>query len=213
MDNEKETRADLMRGLSPAFDCYEHVRVRHVVFSGHVLTADVIAVPKESPFSGLTLAFECKNPPASDDEAPRYRLGYWADAIHQASDYVYAVVEAGGSLKHLNGRRISSSFVFSTHLPFEMNADELELAKWKLEDLQEDLRIAFQTASRFRVGYSYSFLSKAGHPLNLSLHLGGEFWRSNWGFCGHALGILKGKRRLGSRKLDVLTELSGVDVK
>lgn len=63
MDNEKELRSELMAALSAAFTSWEHVPVRHAVFVSKVLVTDVIAVPLDPEYAGLTFAFEVKNPP------------------------------------------------------------------------------------------------------------------------------------------------------
>jgi len=76
MDNERELRAELMTALSPAFECWEHVPVRHVIFENKVLTADVIAVPRDDAFGRLTLAFEVKDPVARNGAKGVYDVPY-----------------------------------------------------------------------------------------------------------------------------------------
>ncbi|MCW2273198.1 hypothetical protein GJ654_03695 [Rhodoblastus acidophilus] len=205
MDVEKGLRAELIAALSIGFDCWEHVPVRHVVFTDHVLVADVVAIPHDQDFSGLTFAFEVKNPTVKKVREPPY----WTRAIHQAADYVYATPEAGSGIEQLAGRRISCAFIFPTNVL--ANPDIRTCGYDEVSDYNR-IQGAFEVAVHSKVGKAR--WEKAGRVEKgrLDLWLGNDVWRSDVGFRTHAPGILRGKRALGSRQVDILGELDGIDV-
>ncbi len=209
MDNERQLRAELMDGLSVGFECWEHIPLRHAIFQKRVLTADVVAIPREPEYCGLTFAFEVKNPPALEGSEKTYDASYWASAIHQASDYVYATLEPRPEQIFLKGRRISSAFVFPTTW---LSGLEMRRAEPEQHDALMRSYGAFELGVHYRVGKARWDTYQGGRARRLDLWLGGDVWRSDVGFKPHALGILKGKRRIGSQKLDILKELVGVDV-
>lgn len=185
MDPEKETRRKLMESLKNHFICYEEVQLRPALFPKHVIRCDVLAIPLNPVFASMTFAFEAKKPVKPDDTS------FWKRAIRQAADYVYATVDYKLGLEEIKGRRIGSSFIYPYILPTGKN-----------EPL---IGGYFELASYFRVG-RVSRDSKN----RLSMWVGNEVWRSDVGFTKPARGVLAGKRQLGSRKVDILSEFDGM---
>jgi hypothetical protein len=208
MDNEKELRAELMAALATGFLCWEHVPVRHAIFNKHVLVADVVAVPLDPDYAGLTLAFEVKSPLTRTSPKRHLDVPYWTRAIHQASDYVYATIEASSGVEHLYSRRISSAFIFPTTC---LRRDYMALDRCNLDYL---LRIegAFEASCHAKVGKASWHGGSKDTKGNLNLSLGNNVWRSDLGFREHAMGILRGKRPLGSQSIDIVRELPGTDL-
>ena len=206
MDNEKELRSELMAALSAAFTSWEHVPVRHAVFVSKVLVTDVIAVPLDPEYAGLTFAFEVKNPLAWSGPKAHLDVPHWTRAIHQAADYVYATLEPRPGFERLHGRRVSIAFVYPTTcvnrgIPGNNEAEYLNRI-WG----------AFEAGVHSRVGKAS--WEKVGNRERgrLDLWLGADIWRSDKGFRTNAPGVLRGKRPLGSQQVDVLRELRGIDV-
>jgi len=166
----------------------EEVPLRHALFQKHVIRCDVLAIPLDARFSGLTLAFEVKEPQHPEDTS------FWKRAIRQASDYVYATVEPQRGFEHLSGRRVSSSFVYPYMLPDGMN--------------HRSIANYFDLATYLRVGRAFH---ESGRRERLALYLGNRVWRSDQRFASKAEGELLGKRQIGSRQVDLLCELDGIN--
>lgn len=200
MDIEKERRAELIAGLGEHFACYEHVRLRHPIFQRFTLECDVLAVPRDAAWRGLTFAFEVKLPEAKMLLQPKF----WTRAIKQASDYVYSEVVAP-SHSGLNGRRVSAAFLFPGPAELVLNAG-------LLGPTRDELRGVFEVANHFRVGRA-NWVPVGRNPQGrMSIEMGVNIWRSDMGFKQTAQGVLRGRRPFGSQQVDLLAELSGVDV-
>ena len=187
MDPEKATRRELIEALQPEFTCFEEVHLRPALFPRRVIRCDVLAIPVEFEFSGMTFAFEVKNPNDPADTS------FWKRAIRQAADYVYATIDPRPGLERLVGRRVSSAFVYPYLLPTGIN--------------EGAVRSYFELASYFRVG---RVSREPQGQRRLHMWMGNQIWRTDRGFTPMARGALTGKRQLGSGKIDLLAELDGI---
>jgi len=70
---------------------------------------------------------------------------------------------------------------------------------------------AFELGVHSRVGKASWETYLGGRARRLDLWLGSDVWRSDVGFRPNALGVLKGKRPLGSQQVDVLKEFVGIE--
>lgn len=207
MDVEKERRAELVAALGEQFICFEEVALRHPLFSKHRVRADIVAIPLDKRLENYALAFEVKEP----------KHGYmnyasWSQAMRQAADYVYAKIEGRPNRPDLTpfiGRRISGAFLFPSpawnpagHVaslddPFVRPGDEKIVTG------------AMHLALHLRVGRGFWEKRSAGRRFVLSFGPN-EVWRSDSGFMEASIGLITGKRTLGSQKLDVMAELDGL---
>lgn len=208
MDNEKELRAELMAALDPGFRCWEHVPVRHPIFTNRELVADVVVVPRDPSFAGLTLAFEVKDPLALSGPKKHLDVPYWTRAIHQASGYIYATVGESFPVELLQRRRISSAFIFPTTC---LRQDPQALDHCNREYLNR-IHGAFEVGVHSRVGKAQWRPSGGIEQGRLDLWLGNNVWRSDLGFRNDANTILRGRRPIGSQQADIIHELAGTDV-
>lgn len=199
MDIEKPVRIELMNALSEHYICFEEVNLFHALLPKHIIRADVVAFPRGGQLSGCGIAFETKLPKLSIGGANI------AETIKQASDYVYARVAPDVRLKEYVGRRINSSFVFPSP-PFRTQMRDLE--KEFGSDSAEVLQAsgAFQLALHFRVGRA--FWEKEYPYKRFALAFGrNDVWNSQEGFLKSGDGLFSQRRRLGTKKVDFISEI------
>lgn len=197
MDIEAPLRRKLIGSLEGSFLCFEEVEIEHPLFSGVLLRADVVAVPLEDHLWGHALAFEVK---AYPETAPYAK---WSAATKQASDYVFGHIK--DERQNLTGRRVSAAFVYPApgYQPFVPRQSAPP-------DISNQVMIAgiFHCALHWRVGRAHHSAREG-----LSLDFGpNELWTSRRGFSGQAEALLKNKRRVGSRSVDVCGLLDGYDM-
>lgn len=196
MDIEANHRHELIERLGASFLCFEEVEIEHPLFSGLLLRADVVAIPIEDDLWGHALAFEVK----CYDESADYAA--WSAAIKQASDYVYGRIRSTHHI--LSGRRISAAFVFpaTEYLPYIPKHDASS-------DISNRVMISgvFHCALQWRVGRAH-LSTREGFSLSFGPN---EFWTTRRGFSGQARALIKNKRRVGSRGIDVCSMLDGFD--
>ena len=198
MDVEAAHRQQVLELLGPAFLCFEEVDVEHPLFEGLMLRADVIAIPVEEELWGHALAFEVKTYGQDADYAK------WSGAVKQASDYVL------GSLRSKNqvveGRRVSAAFVYPApkYQPYVPRENPPA-------DISQQVMIAgvFHCAIHWRVGRAFHS-ERDGFSLSFGPN---ELWTTRRGFSGQAKALLKNKRRVGSRSVDICARLDGFDAK
>ena len=193
MDVEKQRRSELIRALDPDFVCFEEVRLQHLTFPRLTVRADIVAIPIAPQFQGYALAFEVKDP------SEQWQYKNWSKTIRQASDYVYGKILPDPRLNEHVGRRISCSFVYPS--PEYIRTMPTE----------EDSIIVgiFHLAIHFRVGRA--FIDTSRREKRFCLTMGpNDVWRSDVGYTGQAEGLIKGKRTVGSQRVDILRELDGI---
>ena len=198
MDIEKSIRFELMAALEGDFLCYEEVRLKHPLFPTHIVRADVVAIPLDEDFHDITLAFEVKAP------TQEWNFADWCECIQQASDYVLGRVTANGPTA-LASRRVNAAFLYPA--PPYVRACKGQVLNREIEHSLM-LTGAMHLSSHRRVGScsvkQYQDRTKA------ELSIGpGEIWNSDRGWFSQARGVLAGKRRVGSQKINVLAELDG----
>jgi hypothetical protein len=193
MDIEKTTRGQLITALSLEFDCFEEVTIEHFAFRRHRVRADVVAFPRDSRFSQYALAFECKIP------TENWQDKHWAYAVRQASDYNFGRVVKDKRFQHLEGRRIAGSFLFPSPAMSMVNGDANDAATFGIMLL----------ALHFRVGRAFWEPRNKGKRFVVAFG-SNEIWRSDTGYTFVADGLIKGKRTIGSQKIDVIQELDGI---
>jgi hypothetical protein len=196
MDVEASYRADLISALGSDFLCFEEVEIEHSALPGMLIRADVVAVPVDENLWAHALAFEVK---AYGDQAD---YGKWTAAIKQASDYVLGRIRSDHHV--LARRRISAALVYPApaHQSYVPRHDVPP-------DISNRIMItgAFQCALHWRVGRAH-FTEREG----LSLSFGPlEFWSTRRGFTAQAQNLLKNRRPIGSRSVDVCSLLDGFD--
>lgn len=202
MDVEKARRNELMMALGSSFDCFEEVILRHPTFQNHTIRADLVAVPVDSRFNNYALAFEVKN------ATPDWSAIEWCEAIKQASDYVYATIEPNqASLEAFSGRRISASFIFPAP-PYDRFGTHSDGRGVIRENEVTVATGALHLALHFRVGRAYWWGVSSGQIFSLSLGPN-LIWDAKNGFRKAYIGLVTGKRSIGSQMIDVMKELSG----
>jgi len=203
MDIERPIRAELIGALLDDFACVEHVPLRHALFTDRIITCDVLAIPRDDRFSGLTIAFEVKCAESAwCPSAGVTNVPFWTRAIKQAADYVYAEVVSDFDDTSLHGRRIAASFVYPANIRRNAKSTEHDIRAWG----------AFEAACHLRVGRAYIQDILGGRARCLNLYLGTELWSTGKGFSSHANGVLRGRRPLGSQQVDLLSFFPGIDV-
>jgi hypothetical protein len=199
MDVEIEKRKELIGYISNSFYCYEEVTLLHSVFTKRKVRCDVLAIPKDSRYAGLTFAFEVKLDVVDRPDED------WRKAIHQAMDYIYAVVD-DGKFSGLNGRRVTSAFIFPGNLQHVLPHQDTAMAVER-----GIIWGGLLVAAHFRVGQA-TVESFANRSTRFALKFGtNPAWRSDKGFTDQADGLLIGKRQIGSRKVDVWQDLAGMN--
>lgn len=191
MDIEKQRRIELIQSLGSGFHFFEEVRLRHAMFEGRIIRADVLAVPVEGKFAGVPLAFEVKEP------TPEQQSKFWVKALRQAADYVYAKIEP--PVRKCEGLpvggRIAAAFIF----PAPATTD------YDLQDRKDVLIGARALALHFRVGQARpSVRGKGRFALAFA---GNEIWQSDCGFKEVAGQFIGGGYRLGSKIINAIEEL------
>jgi len=201
MDIEKPIRLELIEALSPHFFCFEEVVLRHALLRARLIKADVVAFPRGGQLGGCGFAFETKV------KTQFYDHSHYSEAIKQASDYVYAKVEADKRLNEFEGKFIHSSFVFPSP-PFYANQSSIPA---EAETQSSELLLAsgaIHLALHFRVGRAYWEKSFPDRKFVLAFGRN-DVWNSRDGFVKRGDGLLQQKRRLGSKKVDFISELTG----
>lgn len=193
MDIEQARREELKNILSGHFACHEEVRLRHALFRTCRIRADIVAIPLDPKLAGYALAFEVKEP-----TSPNWQTKHWIHAMRQASDYLYAEIEPQPGIPGGVGRRIAASFLYPSP-PIS--------GIFSLDSCDEPLAGALLLALHFRVGHAH-YDRKKGDRFVLSFGPN-EVWRSDIGFSAVAIGLLTGKRTVGSQRIDVLRSLKG----
>jgi hypothetical protein len=198
LDIEKPNRAELIKGLSVGFDCFEEVLLDHALFANTRVRADIIAVPKLKELEGFVFAFEVKVP------KPNWGYGHWSQHIKQAHDYLYARV-ADPKFPELGGLVVSCAFLYPTP-PYNL-LERTAIDSPYIEKLDQVLASgAFHLGLHFRVGRA--FWEKNPPFRRLVLAFGpNDVWNGFDGFVPRGKGLLDGKRSVGSRKIDVLSQL------
>jgi len=128
--------------------------------------------------------------------------------MHQASDYVYATIEAQSGpppLHQFVGRRMAAAFIFPSPACYPRGGHRG--AEFVREEDEQLIAGALQLALHFRVGHVGWQPTGIGPRLVMSFGPN-EVWRSDVGFSG--TGLLTGKRNVGSQKIDVFAELDGI---
>lgn len=207
MDVEKKRRAELITALGSDFICFEEVKLRHAFMTKHCIRADVIAIPTQEEFWGFPIAFEVKEPDS------KYRNSAdWIQALRQTADYVYASIEPQKNSYDLSpyfGRRIAAAFLYPA--PIYLQGSQ-QIVPHDIAVAEHETRYiagAMQMALHFRVGGGS--WERTGIGPRFRLLMGpNEIWRSDCGFCHSGPTLLSGRRRLGSRKVDVMAELDGI---
>lgn len=196
MDVEAAHRHELIRLLGSSFMCFEEVEIEHPTLATLLIRADVVAIPIQEEFWCHALAFEVKCYDSSADYAK------WSATIKQALDYVLGRIRSNDQV--LSGRRISASLVYPApvYLPYIPKTDAPP-------DISNRIMItgAFHCAMHLRVGRAHR-----SERDGLSLSFGpNEFWTTRRGFTAQAQNLLKNKRSVGSRGVDVCAILDGLD--
>jgi hypothetical protein len=193
VDVEKATRVELITALSSEFDCFEEVNIEHFAFSRHRVRADVVAFPRDVRFAEYALAFECKIPKES------WQDKHWAYAARQASDYNFGRIVRDRRFQQFENRRIAASFLFPSPRMSMVTGDANDASTFGIMLL----------ALHFRVGRAFWEQRKNGKRFVVAFGPN-EIWRSDTGYAHVADGLIKGKRTLGSQKIDVIQELDGI---
>ncbi|WP_288586507.1 hypothetical protein [uncultured Methylobacterium sp.] len=191
MDIEKRRRAELIERLGPTFVCREEVRLKHALFKDVTIRADVVAISTAEPFDGIPIAFEVKEPAAD------WQVKKWIYCLRQASDYVYARIDRQtlGDIGWCQGRRIAAAFVYPARV----------IDHFGLDDGPDPMLGAVTLAMHFRVGQARP---SRGKPSCFSLAFANnEIWNSDTGFKMTADQFLDGRYRVGSRQINVFSEL------
>jgi hypothetical protein len=198
MDVERERRQELMAALGEGFEFFEEATLRHATFTGRKVRADIVAVPRDNRLSGYAFAFEVKEPKDG-------HYAFWSRTVRQAADYVYASVEASGSAGRYAGRRIAGAFVFPAP-PYDPTGLKGIASPFVRRGEEAMVSGIFHLALHFRVGRAFWQEPKRRFCLSFGPN---TVWESDCGFRIQGFGLITGERSLGSRRIDVRTELDG----
>lgn len=158
------------------------------------LRADLIAIPKDDKFCEQLFAFEVKIPDGT------WHYAHWSDTIRQAENYVYGLID---SSHVMGGRFVTAAFVYPFPDIFGPCRDDPPIIRAGDEPM---LQGALNLALHLRVGRAFSDFHHRAPRFTLAFGPN-EVWREDVGFLPGGTGLLKGRRRFGSRKVDVLKEL------
>jgi hypothetical protein len=145
LDIERDTRASLCNALCDSFDVFQELKVTAFSSSFRV---DVVAIPKDHPFSDFAIGFEVK--------APSSALNFqnWAKVYKQAADYVGTVTET----ERIPQRKLVAIFVYPSppYFPFSTALDERQEGEeiWFRKDQLLQYAGVIHLAQHFRVGHA-----------------------------------------------------------
>ncbi|WP_421951704.1 hypothetical protein [Pelagibacterium sp.] len=201
MDVEKEQRAALVSALGAGFECFEEVPLQHALFTRRTIRADILAVPKDDRLASYAFAFEVKQPDTSWDYSA------WAQAIRQATDYVYASIQPSGPAAKYAGRRISAAFKFPAP-PVDPEGRRVDKGPYVRPDTSVMVTGVFHLALHLRVGRAYWEDDQHGRRFRLDFGPN-PVWCCRRGFRNQGINLVAGKRTLGSQRIEIRNELDG----
>lgn len=198
MDIEKANRTELISGLRSGFDCFEEVELAHAHFTGVKLRADLIALPRDGHLDGFVFAFEVKAP------SSEWGYGTWCGHIKQAHDYLYARV-IDKRFAELRSKIVSCAFLFPSP-PFKLQeCGRVDSPYIQMED-EVVASGAFRLGLHLKVGRA--FWEKRPPHRRLVLAFGAnDVWNGAEGFLASGNELVQGKRKVGSRKVSLLSLL------